>query len=464
MLQRFLCIAVLFFSSQGALAALTMPAKLTYESKMEDSQEVDLSSWDQKLKEMGYASLQVRGEIFPVLKIDWLHRLYLNEKTGGILMIKSQLHLSESVKEGQPYYSNEGTFVHLSSATKGLHHMLFFAGIKDDEITAIAKKLSSIKVSETTRSSSKFSAVGLFVRKAQAAQGCFGQLESASYKPTSESSSLLKSSWECIKGAGGGVWSATGGGVISAVKGVGKLVTSPIETAGAMKNEFKKLAAMASNISNSINSIADGFSALPLEVKSKVICNLSATVGTSVALMILSGGSGVSVATSAVLEAVKKALSAFPTVVALQKYSQKLGQVAAAIQDSKAVAAWNEAAKAWASANQKSQKLFIEERALPSRHPRRSELAKEMDAARTELTRRQVEMDALKPAADEALKAQEAMGKISAGVRLTILGNTACQTTAQLLQNKAEYGEFTNQGTKMLLPEHQPVAPATATK
>ncbi len=111
-------------------------------------------------------------------------------------------------------------------------------------------------------------------------------------KAGSELGAGVRAAWACFQGQLKGIWDATGGTVVSMVEGAYQLVTRPVESWSSMKTAFSHFVDFIKTFQQSMAQVGRAIATLPLEDQAELLCSFLASIGTDVAIAVLTVGAG----------------------------------------------------------------------------------------------------------------------------------------------------------------------------
>ncbi len=254
-------------------------------------------SIDKAMEHAGLETLIGFGLATTANAFDQMHRIYF-PRNGGyakdhrLVMVKAGILPSQTINKGEVYKAGQDAFIiHFQTQTAG-EISVYFSLFGLEAVQRIRDEIQRTLQKDVVQSGNPL--LRIFIPSARAEdRNCFNPLADRT-NPGPEESQNMKNFWGCTKGLGAGTWNATGGAVVSLVKGVGTILFRPVETYEKAASGFRKAEAFVSNLPENLNNmfseIATGFSALPDQVKWKIGCELTATIGVPVLLAILTSG------------------------------------------------------------------------------------------------------------------------------------------------------------------------------
>ena len=255
--------------------------------------------------------------------LGFMSRIYLGKSNQSMpskkmILVKAGLQVEGDVKMGVVYQLPQGFLVHFQQKEASSEDSVisfYFEGFSSSNVEEIKGKISKDLLQSqktvllnclTPQFSNQFSFLQKWLMPmsfAAVAENGLPALCGGSTQVTTKSqggeSSMLKNTWNCTKGVGGGVWDSTGGLVTdtahllwAGAKGAGKAIIHPVETYEAASAEMKKYKAMFSDLEKSFGTLKEAYNQLPDEVKWKMGCEITGQLGTTGVITYLTAGGG----------------------------------------------------------------------------------------------------------------------------------------------------------------------------
>lgn len=296
-------IAFLYFVLGGfEVQAAALPAEATYQQELNSQAgKKNLPTWiDVFFDHRKTGVFKSEGLPNPRNPLDWVDRIYSTSDLKKLVLIKTDVQLSKEIELDKLYKEESDFLVHMELEPS---QVLAFYLVGFDESNARVliddlrkKRIETSQFWDQSRSFTKMAAYWLLTSsKALAEESPSFNCRSKAALSPQEIKDLHsdKSSWECVKGIAGGMWNGSVGAVMSTGKGVISAVTSPVETFKKAKSAFNGAIALSQDFTNQLGDLKSAFLELPAPVRSKLICEVGASIGTSALLSFVTfGGAG----------------------------------------------------------------------------------------------------------------------------------------------------------------------------
>lgn len=304
----------------SSIETVALPTDIKYLTDLKIKYENLPKEFDKVIEHLSFKTLIGNNKSLSVNALDYMSRIYISSqmdefKDNRLILVKSGIEIVGKLNFGILYTVEGGYLLHIKSKRSGVV-AVFLKGFTPVQ----AEKLKNEILNQTKKTYSQnfYFLQKLFFKSSFAKDANGNTNESfcgsgfAKINGNSTDPTILQQLWSCTKGFSSGIWDSTGGVFSTLTKGTYHVVVDPVGAFNRAVEEFDKLKGLLTDVENAFGDMKSKFQMLPTDIKLKIGCEITGSVGTAGLIAYLTVGGGTPFLYRAIANAILKISNALP--------------------------------------------------------------------------------------------------------------------------------------------------------
>lgn len=240
--------------------------------------------FDKFFADKKFGVVKSSGEFSGTPNLQWLNRIYIGSDPGQTILVRTGLAL-KNFKLGQLYSSNGNYLIHIPS-NGGSAIGFYLVGFTRQQSEMFAQKIMEFVGATSSQTSFRLNFELLPAAYAEEALPCSVPVDP---RREAQTQSFVTETLKCI---GKGAWGAVADIPMMLWDGGKAIYNDPGKAWDSAWNSVGQAKKIFTEAGEVFGAVVDGFNALSTNEKAKMLCELTASVGTSALIAFFTAGAG----------------------------------------------------------------------------------------------------------------------------------------------------------------------------